>query len=437
MEWKEDEYYDFAQTLLIGRHQPWPWSGMNSGVYLANPGMSIWVFVWLARLVHATDPIALQQALSLTAVAGMALLIPFALYFIGPGENPALDEREPWFWSFALSMVNPFLVFYQRKLWPESFFPLCTMLMLMGWWRRDKKLGALTWGILGAILGQIHMSGFFFAFALVAWSYLFKSLVVPRKKICWGYWVMGSCLGAWPLIPWFIEVISTPPAGPVLSGTWGDVVQLKFWVFWITDPLGLALGNPLGLLRGNSIFTQISDFIRYPIIGGVPTYICGAAHGLALASGAVIIFRGIFVYLQHVSSKRAKLRWIFGRKVPHASLAQNSAFWGFGVLLTATQVNIRRYYLATSFPFEIFWLVKLAFAHPIHKETARRSLAVLWIAQLVISAVFVGYIHVNQGSAQGDYGEAYHVIRERHQAKFGEAWPDLKFLKLKDLEKHN
>lgn len=431
MEWKEDEYYDFAQTLLIGHSHPWPWSGMNSGVYLANPGMSIWVFVWLARLVNATDPIALQQALSTFAVLGICMLIPFAVYFVGPdaGERDmnALDEREPWFWTFSMAMVNPFLVFYQRKLWPESFFPFCSTLMLMGWWRRDRKWGALLWGLVGAALGQIHMSGFFFAFALFVWTLFFHSSAVPKKKTQWPYWILGSCLGAWPLIPWFLEVLHTKPAGPVLSGSLGDVIQLKFWVFWITDPLGLALGNPLGLLRGNSIFAQISDFVRYPIVAGHPTYLCGLAHLVALICGSVIIVRGAYVYLHHVITKKARLRWIFARKVPQAALAENSALWGFGIFVTATKVNIRRYYMATAFPFEIFWLIKLAFAHPIHKDQARRYLAGLWVSQLIISVVFVGYIHVNNGSTQGDYGEAYHVIRDRHKNQLGESWPDLKF----------
>jgi hypothetical protein len=431
MEWKEDEYYDFIQTQLIGKSHPWPWAGMNSGVYLANPGMSVWVFVWLARLVGATDPIALQRALASFAWIGIALLIPFALFIVKRGSSPQTDNRESWLWACALAMVNPFGVYIDRKLWPQGFLPFFATLMIAGWWKRDRAWGAFLWGLIGAILGQIHMSGFFMAGALFLWTAFFNRKAIPKRNVRWSYWFLGSCAGAWPLIPWYLHVLKNPPPGQVLSGTWGDVFQFKFWVFWITDSVGLHLGNPLGLLRGGSVFAQISDFVRYPIINEHPTYLCGAAHFLALAAGSWIILTGLLRRGKQLFTRDAKLRWFFARKVSQTAFVQKAAFWGFGILLTATRVNIRRYYMRASFPFEQIWLTRLALSHNPRPKMARVALFLLWFAQLLISAHFVGYVHVNQGSLQGDYGEAYHVIREKHRIQWGESWPDLKLIPAK------
>jgi hypothetical protein len=390
--------------------------------------MSVWIFVWLARIVRASDPIALQRGLSVFAWLGIALLIPFAIYFVDPGRNPQRDDREPWLWACALAFVNPFGVYMDRKLWPQGFFPFFSTLMLMGWWKRERAWGAALWGLIGAILGQIHMSGFFLAAALFLWTALFSKHAIPRRETRWGWWFIGSCLGAWPLIPWYWHVLQNPPPGQVLSGTWGDVIQFKFWVFWVTNALGLHLGNPLGLLRGGSLWAQISDFVRYPLIDGRPTYLCGMAHALALASGIWIITTGLFRRGTQIMAREARLQWLFARKVSQTAFAQKSALWGFGILLTATRVNIRRYYMRVAFPFEQIWLVRVALSHNPRPRAGRVALALLWFSQLLISAYFVEYIHVNQGSTQGDYGEAYHVIRDRHKAQSGESWPDLKLI---------
>jgi hypothetical protein len=43
-------------------------------------------------------------------------------------------------------------------------------------------------------------------------------------------------------------------------------------------------------------------------------------------------------------------------------------------------------------------------------QSGKILLSALWAAQFFISANFVGYIHVNEGAVQGDYGKAYHLI---------------------------
>jgi hypothetical protein len=403
MEYKEDEEYDFDQSQLPG----WPWVGMPSGVYIPNPGMSVWVFKALARLTGATRPTELAHALQIFALAGICLLIPFILKTLRPHE-----DRMPWLWALALALVNPFAIFYQRKLWPEPFLPFFSTLMLMGWWGRERFAGAFFWGLVGAILGQIHMSGFFFAAGFLLITLIFPSQEVPRSRVHWRAWFAGSTLGALPLIPWAVHSLTNPVHEAVGKG-WGEAIQAKFWVFWMTNPLGLHLGNPLGLLRGQTTWAQISDFVRYPVIQGHATYLNALAHLVVLVCGMILLGSG--------SSRM--VRAALGRKHlwhprTDSQLALIAGFWGFGLLLTLSTVAIRRYYMMVSFPLEFVWLTHLAlnWARGNHRRAGRLLLA-LWAGELFISACFVGYVHVNEGATQGDYGDAYHVVMRKRAEK--------------------
>jgi hypothetical protein len=399
MEYKEDEEYNFTQSVRDG----WPWVGMPSGVYVPNPGMSVWAFRALALVTRSTTPTQLAHAVQLFALLGICLLLPFALRILSPRE-----DHRPWLWAMALALVNPFAVFYQRKLWPEPLLPVFSVLMLAGWWRRERWLGAFIWGLIGAWLGQIHMSGFFFAAGFPLVTILFRSTQVSRARVRWGAWFLGSCLGALPLIPW-AQYALEHPVHEAISRGWGEVLQFKFWVFWATNPLGLHLGNPLGILRGPTGWDQISDFVRYPLIAGQATYLCGLAHAVAAIAAAAILLPGFKRWIKRLGP-RALVRLHAPR--PEVSLALIAGIWGFGLLLTASSVMIRRYYLMVSFPLEFIWLARLALGSydPIR---AQRLLATLWVSQLFISACFVGYIHVNEGAPQGDYGDAYHVVKSK------------------------
>ncbi len=404
MEYKEDEEYNFTQTQLIGNTQPWPWYGIPSGVYLVNPGMSIWVFAGLAKLLGIHQPTDLAHAVQAFALLGICLIIPFALRFV------TAAERRIWLWAYCLALVNPFLILYQRKLWPEPFLPFFTMLTIMGWWKKSSRWGCLVWGLVGAILGQIHMSGFFFSAALFLWT-----LIGDRKNTKWTYWFLGSVLGALPLIPWAIYIWQHPVTQSMTVG-WNEILQFKFWAFWITDPLGLHLGNPLGVLRGPSQWDQISDFVRYPVIAGIPTYAVGLAH-LLIALTALFVFGRIF------NTLKIGLNTSKGTFMPHRGNSKNldpkysrtifllcSAMIGFGLLMTATGVVIRRYYMTVAFPLEFIFLIQVA--NP-GSFWGKRALAVLWVCELFISANFVGYIHVHEGAMQGDYGPAYHLVNKK------------------------
>jgi hypothetical protein len=431
MEYKEDEEYNYTQSQVIGTTESWPAYGIPSGVYIVNPGMSIWVFAALAKITHSTTPTGLCRALQLFSLLGICLLLPFALCFI---RDP--EEREPWLWAFALAMVNPIAILYQRKLWPEPFLPFFSMVLLMSWYKRDKKLGAGLWGFVGALVGQIHMSGFFYAGALFLWTWAFGG-ARPRPsdsaiseaskqrygvKPRWRYWFAGSVIGALPLIPWAQAILSHPLTTPI-EHNWNEASQLKYWVFWISDAFGMHLGNTLGIYIGDSQWEQLSDFVRYPIVGGHATYLVGLCHIAILGCMVWTTFRLARWVSQEVRSGWIKIKTDLIGRESEGTFARDSALLGGGILMTLTNVNIRRYYMMITFPFEQFWLSRFALGSGSSdgrggsKSSGRRMLAVLWLAQALISAHFVGYIHVNQGSPKGDYGDAYHVVVEKQKPK--------------------
>jgi hypothetical protein len=389
MEYKEDERYNYTQSQEIGNTTPWPAYGIASGVYIVNPGMSIWVFAALAKVTGAKTPTQLARAVQIFALLGISLVLVFAFYFL------EAEEREPWFWTFSLAMVNPFALLYQRKLWPEPFLPFFSMLMLMGWWKREKRWGAFTWGLIGALIGQIHMSGFFLAAGFFLWTLVFSS-PEKRKLIQWRYWFLGSVLGSVPLIPWLTHLL-TQPTRVGLEHGWNEAVQLKYWVYWMTDVFGIHFGTVLGTYTSDHFWGQLADFIRYPLIGGHATYI------LLLAHVGVLAVIGWITWIL-VRTFNPTLR-------PQSDIAmgQNAAWWLPGIFMTLMNLQIRRYYLQVVFPWDFIWLSRIALRRP---TSGRRCLAMLWFFQLIISAGFVHYIHVHHGAPQGDYGDGYSIIHK-------------------------
>ena len=159
MEYKLDEAWTFDRARAVGETERFPWVGMLSSVEIRHPGMSIWVFLYLGKLSGTDDPTQLARACQLVNIAAILLLVVFALRAVPRAE------RESWLWATALVCLNPLAVLMHRKIWPPSILPLFTMMLLVCWWYRDRRWGALAWGLAGAILGQIHPAGFFFAAA--------------------------------------------------------------------------------------------------------------------------------------------------------------------------------------------------------------------------------------------------------------------------------
>jgi hypothetical protein len=387
MEYKYDEQWMFEHSQSVGRSEPWPGLGMPSGAGLRNPGMSVWVFVALARACHATTPLQLQHGVVAMNVLAFVLLLAF-LFRTVPGE-----DREAWLWAAALAAANPLSLVLQRKLWAQSLFPLLCVLFLMAWWRRDRRLGAAAWGFIGACLGQVHMSGFFFAASVALWTAAYAAQRFGRLRTRWGWWVVGSALGSVTLVPWVRYLKSGVDHGP----PWrlATVLHTPFFRYLFSDALGLGLDYSLG---GDYL-----EFLEEPKVGVFEgLYPTMYLHGVCLCAGLVVLGAGLRALWQ------ARARWggalgALGRTSETVFFAQ-AALGLYGLMITASGVYLHRHYLLITFPFEwlLVSLVALKYvAHP------RRVLGLLVAAQLGLSVGFLDFIHGHDGAPRGDYGKAY------------------------------
>jgi hypothetical protein len=381
IEYKADEAYNFQLGQTIGTTTPWVWVGMGSSAGIVNPGLSIWLFVFLTKLFSAHTPVALSQAVQLCNCLALAVLLGFAL------SLKVESERKVWLWGAAIAAVNPISIVLQRKLWAPSVLPVFSILFLMAWRKSDRKAPAFFWGLIGALLGQIHMGGFFYAAAFVIWTYFFD----PEKKTRWKYWLGGSFLGALPLIPW---VIATTHA---LSKDqsyfkWVRLVMFKFWNYWIVNAFGTNISYSIG--------DNFNELLRYPLIGGMPTYLGAIAQGLLCVS-AVGFMIATFVYW-----KRKGWGWkpFFMGRDTDTGFMISAAFWGMGILITLAAVAFQNQYLLVVFPLQFVWLARGALRWGRKGEIA---LLAIVIAQAVISADFLLFIHDHGGAPGADYGVAY------------------------------
>ena len=381
MEYKSDEEYMFRQLMEVGVTTPWPWLGISSGVHIRNPGMSVWIFLALGKFSGASTPTELCRAVQVLNVLALLLALYFTRRYV------QRDEQESWYWGIALVSVNPIAVMYHRKIWAQSVLPFFSMLFLMAWWNRKTKWGGFFWGLVGACLGQIHMSGFFFALGFVIWSALFD-----RRETRWRAWFLGSVLGSLTLLPWIYHVIFEPTGKKAVYG-WEMLTQLRYFVFWITDPLGLHLGKTLGVHKGNSTWVQLQDFLSYPAMA--PLHV-----GLLLVTAWILIELGL-------SLKRYRWKDIFSRSTDSTAFAIQSAVWGYGLLITAATVLVYRFYLLITFPLQFVWISRLCLGFSMYR--GRILLVLLVLLQCGITAGFLKYIHDNGGAVQGDYGPAYRV----------------------------
>lgn len=244
-------------------------------------------------------------------------------------------------------------------------------------------------GLLGVCMGQIHLAAFFFAAGLAAWAALFD-----RQGVRWRSWLLGSFLGSLLLIPWLAALAA---GGWDHSSGASKVVHLvegKFWLRWLQEPLGLSLACALG--------DDFSDFLAYPALGGRPTYLVGVLHAVLLTAAMAILLRSGYRFLQRRSWSFTT--WI--RTQSPTGFTLGAALWGFGVLLTATAMPVHRHYLWVAFPLTFVWLAWLALQAD-GMRLGRGLLTALCLAQGLIAFAFLDYIHRNQRVIRGDYSLPY------------------------------
>ena len=428
IEFKGDEAFNYNVAILFGMPSQlptvgevfnfpiplmskWPVIGSTSGVLLPNPSFSTWIFGFLAWAFAVENPEDMGRAVQACNALAIALLGVFAW------RNKETQHRETWLWVFALAAVSPLDIILQRKIWAQSLLPPLTMLMTIGWWQKDKKWGAFVYGFMGALLGQLHMSGFIFAFA-----WLISTWTWHRKQTHWRAWFAGSSVGAVLLIPWIFFIYQRSDTLTHVSAFfggyadfarkfhpftgWMNVRLLQYWLIWFSGELGLGLDY--------SLHHEITRFLAWPWFneasGG--TYLMGAAFtGIFLLSLGVLggSSFGLVKSILHKGFKKVLLPSSDPKDLTQVSLL--AGFSVYGLLLMVIPIFIHRHYLVILFGFSHLAMVQLVSYASVNLGASaisikRGLLTSLVTLQLALSVGFLTYIHAHGGAPNGDYGVA-------------------------------
>jgi hypothetical protein len=383
VEYKSDEAWTFLHVQDFWQTRHLPLVGMESSGGIPNCGMSLWVFIALSTIVPFDDPLALTRVVQLVNIASILLLAMFVLTSIEP------SEREPWLWSVALVSVNPLAVLFSRKIWAPDILPLFATCMLIGWRYRHQVWGSFLFGLLGALLGQIQLDGFFFAAAFVCCT-----LAFDRCSVRWSAWFAGSILGVLPLIPW-LAVLSS--GNQHMSGASFPNPLLPV-IHWFSMALGIDLHYSLG--------GSFRPFLAYPTIAGTPIYLTTAFLCIIILIFSILVIRLAF-------RLRVQPAGTIRRLVDVSSttwMALTAAFCGYGLLLIAIMRPIDLHYWTIAFSLPMLSLAKLG---PMGSNgdgasiaSSRCLLSTLVLAQACLTMSFLGYVHETK-FIKGDYGIVY------------------------------
>lgn len=392
IEYKEDERLFFVQARDPDLHRAFPASAFPTSTGLRAPGMSAWGFSAAARILNIETPPGLAgfvQWLNTLALCAMAVALVWIV---------KADEREVWLWGIALGAVNPLSIVWQRKIWNPSLLPMLVVLFLIGWRFRDRRLGAFVWGLVGGILGQIHMGGFFFAGGYLVWTWC-----RGERPIRWTSFLLGSALAAVPMIFWLRDVIQTAGVSNGRSVAWQHLLEGRFWTLWLRAPTGLGLDAFLG--------ASFQDFLEYPYWHGRPTW------------GMLAVYLGLLglglwtVALRVRETRNQGMDWrrYLALDKSFTGEAVGGALWGYGLLLTATLLTVHRHYLIILFPLEFVWLARIVLGSETRGNSLRAGRVILFVAcvlQAALSAGFLNYVHQFPEIA-GEYGRPYRVQTAR------------------------
>ncbi|NER94338.1 MAG: hypothetical protein F6J86_10935 [Symploca sp. SIO1B1] len=432
MEWKSEEQWMFNQAQqIVNGTIPLPISGILSSIGIPNPGMGVWCFAAIAKF--ADDPVSMARGVQLLNIAALWLFFAFVLRQIGQ------EERHTWLWGLAIASVNPLAIILSRKIWiPDLLAPFC-FLIFLGHWFRQKFWGSFLWGIASICSGQVHMGGFFVVIGIFCWTVWHDGRKKILRKIAWMGYIFGNAIGSIPLLLWLWEVL------PQWQGSRSSIVGLlvpKFYSQWLTTALGINLSYSL-----KDFFWQ--DFLREPLIFGIPTYLMVPAHLFLVGIGIYPFYRWLkrrkkaewriekvelriengegsyeknfsepgnesrlfpipnsqFPLRSMVSKALAQRDGV--RQIPHSqepklNLYLKALGFGVGGTFTLLAVNVPPYYMALVFPFTYIWLAQL------YRHKTKLLLAIV-LVQLLISLTFLIFIHRTGGIPfEGSgYGTSY------------------------------
>jgi hypothetical protein len=323
-------------------------------------------------------------------------------------------EREPWIWGLALQAVSPFAIRLSRKIWPPSTLTPCLLLLWISHQYRQARWGAFAWGLVGALIGQVHLSGWFVAAGLVAGTVVAEFRGgLPRSRY-WHWWLFGTVLGLTIAIPWARALPRSTPSAP--AGPTAIVIRDRVLGYLYGIAAGTSSAFPFQVL---GLGYDTREFEVGPIIDGLWTHFTealGAYFILAFVLRIVVRLIGAIVapglgrawqmIAKRVGWSRNGNTSVAGPPA-HANREYSSTgfyLWSTiaipGVIfLVAADVYFYHYYFVFC-PF-LFVLAAMCML------PWRRVLLGLVVAQALLSYAFLSYIHHKGGTSRGEYGLTY------------------------------
>jgi hypothetical protein len=405
MEWKKDEQWSYRMSQEVGRTRPWPWVGMPTSLGFPNPGLSVWVFVPIGRMAHR--PTSMARVIVLLNMVGLIGFAGAVRAYLPP------REREPWLWGLALQAVSPFAIRLSRKIWPPSLLTPLLLLLWISHQHRQSRWGAFTWGLVGAVIGQVHLSGWFVAMGLGLGTVVAERRRILQRSRYWHIWLLGTVLGLISALPWARALpgsTTSRPAGHVAMSIKSRFLGHCYGL--AATASGVLPFAVLGLGR------DTPDFDAGPIVNGIPTHVPGLLRlFIVLAVVARIVVRLIEAIVA------PGLRWAprmivhgAGRRRDDASASTKPAHAGREYASTpfylwcALAIPTVVFLLTTNVYFYHYYFVLCPFLFvliAVFMLPWRRVLLGLVIAQAVMSSAFLGYIHQKGGPVRGEYGSSY------------------------------
>jgi hypothetical protein len=382
MEWKGDENQMYTMAHESINMGAFPKVGMESGGGIVNPGMSVGVFALIAAFTN--NPIAMDRVVQVINVISILCF----LFFIF--QKIEAKERNIWLFGITLAAVSPLAVLFSRKIWAQDLLPFFSFLLIFSNSYRNKGWGAFIWGLAGALIGQIHMSGFFLALGLFVFTLVHDHY--NKIKIRWVYWLVGSIIGSISLVPWISFLINNPQASKI---SFWHIFQFNFYIYWFLDSLGLNIYY--------SLRKDFWMFIKEPIVLGIPTYIIAIVHIFLVAIGILLLSK-ITAYISKIYHTFRQKNFIkqFFTGMSQTKFYLFAVLLGLGVFMTLSGTTIYQHYLICAFPLSYIFLAKMLQQH-------KRLMMSVIIAQMLITVCFLIFIHKNNGAMQGDYGRTYHI----------------------------
>mgnify|MGYP001037531694 CR=1 FL=1 len=375
MEWKYDEVWVFEHGLELYKTGAFPSLGMESGGNVKNPAFGIWFFNLIGFFTQTPlGFLSWIQWINIFSLIGFL----FVLY-------KKSSDKINTLLAMALISVSPLPILFSRKIWAQNVLPLFTLIILITFLYRRKYLGAFLWGLVGGLIGQVHMSGFFFSLGIVIFVFL-KEYMNKDYVTKWGSWLVGSALSLIPMISWFQYLLSKDPSnseGSIISVA--NIFKFRFLTYNFMDVTGINLKYSLG--------KHFYEFVKIP-------------YNLILFSICVFVL----VFLTVTVVLKAK-NFILNFK----NIIKNSdditlyaigVIVGYGVILTFTGIKIRPHYLIICYPFSFYFFVKIL-------ENKKEIILISIVTQLFLSLSFLHFIHSKQDLSLGDYGKTYRLQMQR------------------------